>query len=250
MHPEMPWDVTELWIADLHGGATSGARKLVGNGAEALQQPEWRSDRQLAVVTDRDEWWNLYTVDVDTGALTPDAVGPFEIAEPHWVFGGSRHCEGAHVIGGPDGDRLSLDVELPYTSVTSLRRAADAYTFVGSSYATSSEVVRVVGDDVEVLRPGLDLGVDPGFLPPPELISFPTSRGETAHGLFYEPANPDYALPDGELPPLLVFVHGGPTSAAARHLVAGRGHRYWTRRMVRHRCRRRDRGRSPSGRSP
>lgn len=236
MHPDMPWDATELWIADLDGVTVSGARKLAGNGDEALQEPGWWSDGTLVVVTDRDEWWNLYRVDTATGELTPEATGPFEIVEPHWVFGGSGHAEGAYVMGETDGDRISLADDLAYTAIGSLRRSGVAYTFVGSSYTTSSEVVRVrsgvSGLEVEVLRAGHDLGFDHALLPHPELITFPTSRDDVAHGLFYAPAHPDHVLPDGERPPLIVFIHGGPTSAAQRRLVSGRAHRFWTSRGI------------------
>jgi dipeptidyl aminopeptidase/acylaminoacyl peptidase len=232
MHPDMPWDATELWIAELAGAISSGARKLAGNGDEALQEPLWWDDGSLAVVSDRDEWWNLYRVDVSTGELTPEAVGPFEIVEPHWVFGGARHAQGAYVMGDRFGDRLSLDVDLPYTQISSLRRSGDAFTFVGSSYTITNEVVRVRGDRVEVVRPGHELGLDPGFLPEPELITFPTSDGDVAHGVFYAPAHPEYEPPAGERAPLMVFVHGGPTGAAQRRSVPGRGHRFWTSRGI------------------
>jgi dipeptidyl aminopeptidase/acylaminoacyl peptidase len=232
MHPDMPWDATELWIADLDGVVATDPRKLVGNGAEALQEPLWWTDGTLVVVSDRDEWWNLYRVDLATGELSPEAVGPFEIVEPHWVFGGARHAEGAHVRGDAGGDRLSLDVALPYTAIGSLRRAGDAFSFVGSSYTSSNEVVRLRDDRVEILRPGHDLGFDAGFLPEPELVTFPTSGGDVAHGLYYAPAHPDVEFPAGERPPLMVFVHGGPTGSAQRRLVPGRGHRFWTSRGV------------------
>jgi dipeptidyl aminopeptidase/acylaminoacyl peptidase len=230
MHPNMPWDATELWIAELDGPVAVDPRKLVGNGAEALQEPLWWADGTLVVVSDRDEWWNLYRVDPATGDLLPEAVGPFEIVEPHWVFGGARHAEGAYVLGDARGDRLSLDVELPYTVIGSLRRSADAFTFVGSSYTASNEVVRLRGERTEILRVGHDLGFDRGFLPEPELVTFPTSGGDVAHGLYYAPAHPDIQLPPDERPPLMVFVHGGPTGSAQRRLVPGRGHRFWTSR--------------------
>jgi dipeptidyl aminopeptidase/acylaminoacyl peptidase len=230
MHPNMPWDATELWIAELDGPAAVNPRKLVGNGAEALQEPLWWTDGTLVVVSDRDEWWNLYRVDPTAGDLLPEAVGPFEIVEPHWVFGGARHAEGAYVLGDAAADRLSLEVELPYTVIGSLRRADDAFTFVGSSYTSSNEVVRIRGDRVEILRPGHGLGFDVGFLPEPELVTFPTSGGDVAHGVYYAPAHPDVELPPGERPPLMVFVHGGPTGSAQRRLVPGRGHRFWTSR--------------------
>jgi dipeptidyl aminopeptidase/acylaminoacyl peptidase len=232
MHPNMPWDVTELWIADLDGATTSSPRKLVGNGNEALQEPLWWRDGTLVVVTDRDEWWNLYRVELSTGDLTPEAVGPFEIVEPHWVFGGARHAEGAHVLGDRRGDRLSLDGDLPYTTIGSLRRAGDAYTFVASSYTESNEVVRLSGGVVDILRQGSGTGVDPAYLPEPELVTFPTSGDDVAHGVYYAPAHPDAELPEGERPPLMVFVHGGPTGSAQRRLVPGRGHRFWTSRGI------------------
>jgi dipeptidyl aminopeptidase/acylaminoacyl peptidase len=230
MHPDMPWDSTELWIAELDGATTLNPRKLVGNGDEALQEPLWWRDGTLVVATDRSDWWNLYRVDIETGALSPEGVGPFEVVEPHWVFGGARHAEGAYVLGDCNGDQLSLDVSLPYTVIGSLRRAGDAFTFIGSSYTISNEVVRISGDRVEILRPGNKLGIDPAFLPEPELITFPTSEGDVAHGLYYAPAHPDISLPAGERPPLMVFVHGGPTGCAQRRFVAGRAHRFWTSR--------------------
>jgi dipeptidyl aminopeptidase/acylaminoacyl peptidase len=230
MHPNMPWDSTELWIAELDGATTLNPRRLVGNGDEALQEPLWWSDGTLVVATDRSDWWNLYRVDVETGALSPEGIGPFEVVEPHWVFGGARHAQGAYVLGDCNGDQLSLDVSLPYTVIGSLRRAGDAFTFIGSSYTISNEVVRISGDRLEILRPGNQLGIDPAFLPEPELITFPTSEGEVAHGLYYAPAHPDISLPAGERPPLMVFVHGGPTGCAQRRFVAGRGHRFWTSR--------------------
>ena len=232
MHPNMPWDATELWIAELDGASAVNARKLVGNGDEALQEPLWWSDETLVVASDRDEWWNLYRVDVVSGELSAEAVGPFEIVEPHWVFGGARHAEGAHVLGDRYGDRLSVDVDLPYTAIGSLRRAGDAYTFVASSYTTSNEVVRLVDGAVEILLPGSGLGLDPAYLAEPELVTFPTTGDDVAHGVFYAPVHPDVELPEGELAPLMVFVHGGPTGAAQRRLVPGRGHRFWTSRGV------------------
>ena len=53
-------------------------------------------------------------------------------------------------------------------------------------------------------------------------------RAATAHALFYPPANPERTGPAGELPPLLVMIHGGPTAAAPP--VLSLGVQYWTSR--------------------
>jgi dipeptidyl aminopeptidase/acylaminoacyl peptidase len=228
MHPNMPWDSTELWIADLDGGRATNHRRLAGNGDEALQEPTWSSDGSLTVATDRTDWWNLYAVDLETGDLTHRTGGDYDIVEPHWVFGGSRYADGVHVIAGPTGDRLSTGVEVPYTAITSLRRAGDALVFVGASFSKESEVVRLVGDEIEVLRRARDLGIAAEFFPEPEFITYPTTDGATAYGLFSAPAHPGYELPTGERPPLVVFIHGGPTSRAVRELRLSQ--RFWTSR--------------------
>ena len=146
------------------------------------------------------------------------------------MFGGSRYTHGDHVVGGPTGDRLASDVDLPYTSIRSLREQGDALLFVGASFGREGEVVRLRGGDVEVLRPARDLGLDAAFLTPPEFITFPTTDGDDAHGLYYAPAHSHVELPLDERPPLVVFIHGGPTGAAAREYAARLGHRYWTSR--------------------
>ena len=113
------------------------------------------------------------------------------------------------------------------------RRCASRATPCSSSAHRSGGRARSCdceGRDVEVLRPARDLGLDAEFLPTPEFITFPTTDGDQAHGLYYAPAHPHVELPPGERPPLVVFIHGGPTAAAAREYAARLGHRYWTSR--------------------
>jgi dipeptidyl aminopeptidase/acylaminoacyl peptidase len=92
--------------------------------------------------------------------------------------------------------------------------------------------VSVADGRTETLRPPRDLGLDTGYLSVPEAVSFPSVDGEgaprTAHALFYPPANPEHEGPQGELPPLLVVIHGGPTSSAVPVLSVNV--QYWTSR--------------------
>jgi dipeptidyl aminopeptidase/acylaminoacyl peptidase len=61
----------------------------------------------------------------------------------------------------------------------------------------------------------------------PRAIEFPTGEGDvTAHAYFYPPCNPHYRAPEGEAPPLLVMVHGGPTARCSNALDLTR--QYWT----------------------
>ncbi len=258
-HPDMPWDATALWIADLvvDGGVPrlSGARCLVDgrDRDEALCEPGWSPDGRLLVCTDRDDWWNLHAVDAASGELTPVVTGEFEIATPPWVFGMQRWaCTPWGVVaaaGRPAGDRILLDGEpvaaaAVDTEVASLYATADGdVVYAGGGFGHETEIVRLRLGDAdgdparvvrEVLRPSryldVELGIGEGFLPPPEPVSFPTGDGEVAHGLHYAPAHPDVVGPRGEAPPLLVLVHGGPTARARRSLHLDV--RYWTSRGV------------------
>jgi dipeptidyl aminopeptidase/acylaminoacyl peptidase len=67
-----------------------------------------------------------------------------------------------------------------------------------------------------------------GFISAPEPIAFDTDNGLQAYGLFYPPRNADFAAPPGDLPPLVVHCHGGPTAAASATLSWGT--QYWTSR--------------------
>ena len=239
-HPNMPWDVTELWVGELVDGVAVGARRVAGNGAEALMQPEWAADGQLLVVTDRNDWWNVYRVDLASGDLTHAAGGAYDITNPHWVFDGPHYAAGfdgvaAHVVGDPRGARLDVggtQVDTDCTSIDDLRAGSDgSVVFVGASFRSETSVRRLTADGrVETLRAARELPFDAGFLPDPELIEFPTPRGGIAYGLFYAPAHPDVTLPEGELPPVVVTIHGGPTAQARRSFNPT--HRYWTSRGI------------------
>jgi dipeptidyl aminopeptidase/acylaminoacyl peptidase len=86
------------------------------------------------------------------------------------------------------------------------------------------------GGEAEVVRRGRSLPVDPAYTSLPEPIVFPTEGGLTAHANYYPPANPDFVAPAGELPPLLVIVHGGPTSSHDAKLDLDV--QYWTSRGI------------------
>jgi dienelactone hydrolase len=60
-HPNMPWDGTELWVAEIHPDGYLGEKYLVAGGLEeSIFQPEWSPDGVLYFVSDKSNWWNLY----------------------------------------------------------------------------------------------------------------------------------------------------------------------------------------------
>jgi len=80
----------------------------------------------------------------------------------------------------------------------------------------------------DVLRRSTELSFDPEDLSIPEAIEFPTENGLFAHAFYYRPHNADHSLPPGELPPLIVKSHGGPTGATTSSFSLAI--QYWTSR--------------------
>jgi dipeptidyl aminopeptidase/acylaminoacyl peptidase len=122
-------------------------------------------------------------------------------------------------------------VDTPYSAFSPYvrARAGKAVTIAGSPVEPLSLIaVDLANGKVEVLRRSADLSVPPAYLSVPETIEFPTEGGVTAHAFYYPPVNPDYEAPAGERPPLIVYVHGGPTGSVSNALDLG--DQYWTSR--------------------
>ncbi|GCE04901.1 S9 family peptidase [Dictyobacter aurantiacus] len=242
-HPNMPWDGCELWVANLgENGFVENARRVAGGAEESIFQPSWSPDGVLYFVSDRTNWWNLYRV-TDSGV---EAVCPMEaeFGTPHWVFGLSTYdfVSADRIIcwhAGPSGSALAyLDtrsgaltpISLPFSSASSIRANASHAIFLGSSATSTGAIVRldITTGKLNVLRRAQSAVVDTGYISDAQLIEFPTENGLTAYANYYAPKNADYEAPEGELPPLLVISHGGPTSSASSALKLST--QFWTSR--------------------
>ena len=242
-HPDMPWDHTQLWMAELDEvGKPMRTKLIAGDLEESAFQPRWLSDGTLLFVSDRSNWWNLYSLrDGKTQALhRMDA----EFGVAQWAFGVSTYAalndntlicaynrNGTWSLGA-----LSIEsgqftpIDCAYTKIHDLAAFGTQLVFVGSSPNRGTEIVHFDADTAtfSVLKSSIQLAIDQGYLSHPEAIEFPTANGLTAHALYYAPSNPDYTAPAGELPPLLVKCHGGPTAAASSALDLMV--QYWTSR--------------------
>ena len=86
-HPLMPWDGTELWVADVdESGGLTNSRCIAGSNSESIYQPGWSPGGVLYFVSDRDGWWKLYR----EVRVKPDAThdGPVRLT-PDATYGGS-----------------------------------------------------------------------------------------------------------------------------------------------------------------
>jgi dipeptidyl aminopeptidase/acylaminoacyl peptidase len=248
-HPNMPWDGTELRVAnaEVEGGALRlAAPKLVAGGPdESIFQPSWSADGQLSFVSDRSGWWNLYRLADPGDGAEAELLAPMqaEFGQPQWLFGMTTYAllpdasgRIACVYGRGPVRSLGIlapwstcpdPIELPYTSFSNLHALggslAGKVACVAGSPALAPEVVIIDPDSgaVTVLRRSREVDFDPAYLSTPRPIEFPTEGDLTAHALYYPPANPSFQAPEGERPPLLVTSHGGPTAQASSVLNLG-----------------------------
>jgi dipeptidyl aminopeptidase/acylaminoacyl peptidase len=254
-HPNMPWDGTELWVAEIAAdGALGTPRRAAGSNSESLFQPAWSQAGDLHVVSDRSGWWNLYRVrgassvvpDVNASDDTLEALHPMdaEFGKPQWVFGMSTYgftddgriaClyeqNGITHLAVYDPSTGAFDeIPTPYSTMRDLQVDAQQVAFVGSSPTAGEAIVELdLGTRVSrILRKSDRAEVDAHYVSIAEPIRFPTEGGLHAHAFFYAPTNPDFNGPDGTLPPLIVIAHGGPTSAT--HSGFKWQIQYWTSR--------------------
>lgn len=221
-HPNMPWDGTELKVATIDGDSPM---TVAGSATESIFQPEWAPAGYLVFSSDRTGWWNPYRFVGD--AVEPMIEMSADIGEPAWIFGRTTFAflsgdrlllgyweRGTHRLGvlGPDGGFSAIDDELTVHERIITDGDSTAW-FIGAGPAAPSAVycLDVPSGAPSTIRENAS-PVPDAYIPEPMLITYPTADDEVAHGVFYPPTNPDYEGPAEELPPLIVEVHGGPTS--------------------------------------
>jgi dipeptidyl aminopeptidase/acylaminoacyl peptidase len=239
----MPWDGTELRVAALDDDGPvsnkSQQQLIMGCATESVLAPVWRDDRSLYAISDRSGWWNLYLADL---LAFPRALCPREeeFAGPLWQLGMSpyavlgdgriavAHGTGETRLGVLDPETGQLtDVDLPYSVfVSALCAAGQTVAAIAGGPTVPMTVISVEvpapGDLRAVaareLNRGADSLPDAAYLPAPRAARLTGPSGSVVHALVYPPANPAVQGPDGERPPYIVWVHGGPTSQVVPRL--------------------------------
>ncbi|CAN5328461.1 prolyl oligopeptidase family serine peptidase [soil metagenome] len=230
-HPQMPWDGTELFVKVL-GGAS---QVLLGSTTESVLQPEWTDDGGLTVITDRSGWWRVVRV-APSAVGAPSsrlAQGPRseyfgdnargDIGGPLWNLGSRWYlplddgrllavrAEGSDTLVIFDGTTTTT-LDVPLTSINLGPRNGDRVLLTGGS-STLADGLRVL--DLATLRL-TDVRLSEDEIPDAAYLSVAEPRtfagnGRDVHAFVYRPKNDDFVAPDGELPPYIALVHGGPT---------------------------------------
>jgi dipeptidyl aminopeptidase/acylaminoacyl peptidase len=102
-------------------------------------------------------------------------------------------------------------------------------TVAGTSSSPEAVVRIALADGAgETLRRSSSPDVPGGCVSVPQAIEFPTGDGLAAHAIYNPPRLEGYEAPAGDLPPLMVVSHGGPTTATSATFDLKL--QYWTSR--------------------
>ena len=245
--PEQPWTATRLCVATRMPDGRWGDRRVLAGatGGESLQQPRFAADGRLYCLSDRSGFWQPWT-ELDGTLVKPlslaQASGDYDCAPAPWQLGTTSYMplhDGAllltHMVDGygwvfehtDDGGQRQLAAA--FTRCRQLA-ANDSHVFciAGSPERTPAVLaIERAGGSVQILAGGaMPLAASQLSIAQP--LRFATAADEVAHAFYYAPRNAYCYGEPGTLPPLLVFAHGGPTSAS--YPVFDPRIQFWTQR--------------------
>jgi dipeptidyl aminopeptidase/acylaminoacyl peptidase len=227
-HPDMPWDRAEVRMGALDRGRVPEWTTVAG-GSSAPVQPVWTGPDELLFADDPTGRWNLWRTDL-AGGRTPAPVAPADAdtGGPLWSLGtrwflplGDGRIVAVRTAGGDEvvvidpATGAVRPIEVPTTggsaAIEDARGTSVLLTLAGADGPPSLWLVDIDDRESATRIAGAESPWSPQWMPRPRPVTFAGKHGPV-HAFDYPPTNPDAKAPDGEAPPYLVLVHGGPTT--------------------------------------
>ena len=233
-HPAMPWDSTQLWVGELSSTGLSAPQVIAGAPGESVLEPQWAADGSLYFLSDRRGWWNLYRW--HQGVVEPVLELDAELGGPTWQLGTRSYALTddnqvlLRVNRGSIESLMLLDLAsgaqrwlaLPFVAFNSVGLLNGDTAFAIASATDQPPMLVTINLSTgvhSVVRQAGAAAIGTEWVSQPLAIEFPTAPapdgvGRTTHAWFYPPTSPEQQPLPNEKPPLLVMLHGGPTSHA------------------------------------
>lgn len=259
-HPDMPWTGTLLVLADFSITQSTvnvaNPHKIAGQKRRnSIQQPNWLTNDRVLYLSDQTGYINPWSYQVSTNTHQPNApeqkISEDFMAMPAWTLGDSDYAilssslvvhsslqEGRSVFLIWDLEKKAyVYAKTPYSHIESIKPLSSTeLVFIGHKPNDTPAIVKLTVGKTITDEPTYDvLKCTWTNEFPRELISLPESSTflvppsqKLIHAVYYPPNNPGFKPLEGELPPVLVVLHGGPTSRFA--LILKWTIQFWTSR--------------------
>ena len=240
-HPDMPWDGTELFLADIDGSEVRNKRVIAGSRTNPVLSPEWLDNKTIIYIDEESGWWNPWKVDVE-GNRKQIISEHSEWGFPAWQLGyraiatlkdgrfvgvhGPVDARKLAIVDPSSGSIIDVDSEFTHFPPTFASDGSRLVAFGASNskFQTLVEFDLKAASIKEVIRPN----------PLPIPINFaPEIREITVNGgarnvkvILHRATHPEHQSTGAT--PLLVQVHGGPTGHSSA--VVQLDYLYWTSR--------------------
>lgn len=252
-HPNMPWDESRLFLADLNEADTKPV--VIAGGIEnSVYQPLFGPDGSLFFVDEESGYWNIYKIanpkcSSDENIKEAVILMSAEFGLPLWVFADptfalaedgkslySVYCQKglwhlALLQFDQHKNSYSLcEIETPFTDMDYISACGSKIVMIAGAPDMVRSVIEfdTLKNNYQILRKGSSLDIDPGFISIPEVIEFEGANNDLAYAFFYPPQNKNFKPGANDKPPLIVRSHGGPTSAS--DAVLNLTYQFWTSR--------------------
>ncbi len=222
-HPDMPWDHTQLRAGTLGEAGVTEVTVLAG-GATAPLQPVWNGADELLYIDDPSGRWNLWRMrladrhreavapaDADTGgALWSLGSRWFDVLADGRIVAARTNGSDELVVIAEDGTAARVPTEAS-SDISIADTDGTRVLLTGAGPGGAGLWLLDVDDPAAA---DLIVGGEPPWglqwMPRPRAVTATGPHGPV-HAFDYPPTNPAAAAPGDELPPYVVFVHGGPT---------------------------------------
>ena len=248
--PDQPWTQTRLLLAERAAVSTPWfdpgvtIKTIAGEqGDAALQQPRFNG-QQLFALNDQAGYWEPWAEQSDSRFVQLTQLQA-DMAGAPWQMGGCNYWpldqnqllitwfeQGFGHCGIYSLSTHSMTQQL-FNSASRIRHLAVTaeYIIAIASYSQAGSAVMLWhrASATEHCIKQLSIGLNSSDIATPEPLHISTSAGKTTHAFLFKAKNSAYSLPDSaQLTPLVVFLHGGPTSAA--YPVFDPRIQFWTQR--------------------
>jgi acetyl esterase/lipase len=237
---DMPWDEARLVIARLarptreasHAAALlPPTTHTIAKARVSYAAPQFSPDgKYLAYISDESGWRSLWIGDPDGNeAVRVDSAqgeAQGEVGGPDWVpglyparwsddgqalYAVRRHASRAALLRIAWPSAVVAEIPVEWTQIDYLNTRGSQLTFIGSTPTSPAVLVTLdTASGAAAVRAAAGIGlIDANTLSQPEVISWNTVGDTPAWGIFYPAVGPEA---DKGPRPLIVSVHGGPTS--------------------------------------